>query len=49
MGLWWITLIGLVVIMLIAGGTIMHFLSQALNTEDANRVDKINNNDSNQS
>lgn len=49
MALWWITLIGLVIILLISGGTIMHFLRQGLDSEDAHRIDKINSNDSNKS
>ncbi len=49
MALWWITLIGLVIILVISGGTIMHFLRQALDSEDAHRIDKISTNDSDKS
>ncbi|WP_161487157.1 hypothetical protein [Neobacillus mesonae] len=49
MGLWWITLIGLIVILLVAGGTIVYFLRQAFNSEDSSRVDKISTNDSEKS
>ncbi|MBL4953666.1 hypothetical protein RCG24_11735 [Neobacillus sp. OS1-32] len=49
MALLWVTLLGLVIILLISGGTIVYFLRQALDSEDATRIDKITPNDSNQS
>ncbi|MCM3569179.1 NDUFA4 family protein [Neobacillus mesonae] len=45
MALWWITLIGLVVCLGIAGGVIFYYLRQALNSEDAERIDKIGSNE----
>lgn len=40
-GVWTVTLIGLVIILAVSGGTIFHFLRQALNSEDSTRVDKL--------
>ena len=41
MALWLITTIAFVLILGFAGGAFIHFLRQALDTDDSKRVDKI--------
>lgn len=45
MAVWWVTTIGFVICLGIAGGTFVHFLRRALDTEDSTRIDKIKTDD----
>jgi hypothetical protein len=40
--IWWITTIAFVLCLGFAGGVFIHFLRQGLDTDDPNRIDKIN-------
>ncbi|ULT57835.1 hypothetical protein L1999_04555 [Neobacillus drentensis] len=42
MAIWWITTIAFVLCLGIAGGIFIYFLRQGLDTDDPNRIDKIN-------
>ncbi|WP_169797598.1 hypothetical protein [Neobacillus fumarioli] len=42
MAMWWVTTIGFVICLGMAGGIFVHFIRQALNTEDAVKIDQIN-------
>jgi hypothetical protein len=41
MAVWWVTTIGLVLCLGFVGGTFIHFLRGALDSDDAKRVDQI--------
>jgi hypothetical protein len=41
MALWWTITIGMVLSLGIVGGTMVHFLRDALDSDDAKRIDKI--------
>jgi hypothetical protein len=41
MAIWWVTTIGFILCLGFVGGTIFHFLSQGLHSEDAKRIDPI--------
>jgi hypothetical protein len=41
MAIWWVTTIGFILCMGFVGGTLFHFLSQTLNSEDSTRIDPI--------
>jgi len=41
MALWWATTIGFIICLGIVTGTMIHFLRQALDSNDAKRIDKI--------
>ncbi len=41
MAVWWVTTIGFVLSLGFVGGTLVHFLRRALNSEDAKRVDRL--------
>jgi hypothetical protein len=40
--IWWVTTIGFVLCLFAVGGTFIHFLRGALNTEDSSRIDPLN-------
>ncbi|MCM3765019.1 hypothetical protein [Neobacillus niacini] len=41
MALWWTMTFGLVLCLGIVGGTMVHFLRNALDSDDAKRIDKL--------
>ncbi|MCH6265641.1 MULTISPECIES: hypothetical protein [Neobacillus] len=48
MGVWWVTTIGVVICLGLAGGVLVHFLRSALDIEDSTRIDKIDSNNETQ-
>lgn len=40
---WWVTTIGFVICLGFVGGTMVYFLRESLNSEDAKRIDPLNN------
>ncbi|WP_180960203.1 hypothetical protein [Neobacillus cucumis] len=41
MAIWWITTIGFVLCLGIAGGTFIYFLRQGLDSDDTKRIDQV--------
>jgi hypothetical protein len=41
MAIWWTTAIGFIIVLGCIGGTFIHFLKTALDTDDAKRIDPI--------